>query len=219
MDAYREALEILRDRDLVFPCSCTRSQLGPGGNCGGRCRPAPGDPVAQRLRVVAGLPGFTDCFLGPQPPQPGAQDLVLWRKDDLPAYQLAVSVDDGEDSISDVVRGVDLLETTAAQHLIISALGKTPPRYAHLPLLCDPQGRKLSKQNGAPPLDLSDPLANLQRALERLGQGVRAEPGDCVKRLLERAVSRWNSDAAIAAAGSAGSELRWQEAPRETVAS
>jgi glutamyl-Q tRNA(Asp) synthetase len=212
--AYEEALASLDSQGLIFDCCCTRAELGPGGNCGERCRPEPGQPVARRLRVREGLPGFDDRFLGPQPAQPGRQDMVLWRKDGLPAYQLAVSVDDGWQGISDVVRGADLLHATGVQRLLLAALGYQPPRYAHVPLLCNDDGRKLSKQTGAPPLDEEKPLENLIAALAMLGQRVEHRPGDTPQQLLARASAQWNPRAAIAAAAAQRSPLRLREAPR-----
>lgn len=214
MDAYRAALRSLEGKGLVFACCCSRSELGPGGNCGGRCRPKPGQATASRLRIDNDLPASTDRFLGPQPAQPGPQDMVLWRKDDLPAYQLAVSVDDGWQGISDVVRGADLLHATPVQRMLIDALEYAPPRYAHLPLLCNEDGRKLSKQTGAPALNEEFPLANLDRALSLLGQPVTAAPDDTPATLLSRAAAVWNPAAAVSAASEKGTSLRLEEAPR-----
>lgn len=190
LDAYREALAKLAEAGMLFPCVCTRAELGPGGNCGGRCRPGPHDTVAQRLRIRDGLPGFRDRFCGVQSAQAGARDLVLWRKDGLPAYQLAVSVDDGWQGITEVVRGADLLETTAAQRFLLGALGHVPPTYGHLPLLRGEDGRKLSKQNGAPALDDACALQNLQEALSLLGQTPERGAGT-PERLLARAIDSW----------------------------
>jgi glutamyl-Q tRNA(Asp) synthetase len=125
-----------------------------------------------------------------QSARPGAQDLVLWRKDGLPAYQLAVSVDDGWQAITQVVRGADLLETTAAQRYLLGALGHMPPTYGHLPLLRGEDGRKLSKQNGAPALDNSCALDNLREALSLLGQ-TPARGVVTPERLLAKAIDSW----------------------------
>jgi glutamyl-Q tRNA(Asp) synthetase len=91
-------------------------------------------------------------------------DFVLKRADGLWAYQLAVVVDDGWQEVSHVVRGEDLADNTARQILLQRALSLTTPNYLHLPLVRGADGHKLSKQNGASPIDLGDPLAALRAA-------------------------------------------------------
>jgi glutamyl-Q tRNA(Asp) synthetase len=96
-------------------------------------------------------------------------DFVLRRADSLWAYQLAVVVDDGDQGITDVVRGEDLTDNTARQILLQQALGLPTPRYLHTPLVCAANGEKLSKQNGARALDLGEPVAALEQAASALG--------------------------------------------------
>jgi glutamyl-Q tRNA(Asp) synthetase len=96
-------------------------------------------------------------------------DFVLRRADGLWAYQLAVVVDDAWQGISDVVRGTDLADNTARQILLQRALGLPTPRYLHTPLVLGADGHKLSKQNGAAPLELDDPLPALRSAARVLG--------------------------------------------------
>jgi glutamyl-Q tRNA(Asp) synthetase len=91
-------------------------------------------------------------------------DFVLRRADGLWAYQLAVVVDDGAQGVTDVVRGMDLLDNTARQIVLQKALGLPTPRYLHVPLVLGENGEKLSKQNGAQALDLSDPSKSLKEA-------------------------------------------------------
>jgi glutamyl-Q tRNA(Asp) synthetase len=189
--AYRAALDDLAAQNLVFPCSCTRATLGPGGSCGGRCKPRAGQPVALRLRLDAALQAWEDGFRGAQPAPAGRADIVLWRKDNLPAYQLAVTVDDRDQCISNVVRGADLIAETALQRHILTRLGATPPHYAHVPLLCAADGRKLSKQNGAPAITDRHALANLRRVLHLLGQGSAAAAADSPEELLRVATDGW----------------------------
>jgi len=102
-------------------------------------------------------------------------DFVLKRADGLCAYQLAVVVDDAAQGVTDVVRGVDLLGNTARQILLQRALGLRTPRYLHTPLVLGANGEKLSKQNGAQALDVSQPLVVLNRAAAVLG--LRAQAG------------------------------------------
>ena len=102
-------------------------------------------------------------------------DFVLKRADGLWAYQLAVVVDDAAQGITDIVRGEDLADNTARQILLQRALGLPTPRYLHTPLVRGANGEKLSKQNGARALDLSDPLAALNQAATVLG--LAQQPG------------------------------------------
>jgi len=117
-----------------------------------------------------------DRLLGDQQQNVAEQvgDFVLVRADGLFAYQLAVVVDDAAQGITDVVRGEDLADNTARQIVLQHALGLPTPRYLHTPLVLGINGEKLSKQNGAQALDLSDPLAALNEAAAVLGLGVQA---------------------------------------------
>ena len=95
-------------------------------------------------------------------------DFVLRRADGLWAYQLAVVVDDAAQGITHIVRGADLTDNTARQIVLQRALGLPTPNYMHTPLVLGENGEKLSKQNGAEALDLSDPLQALNRAAQAL---------------------------------------------------
>lgn len=114
---------------------------------------------------------WQDRRLGPQSLRPTevAGDFVLQRADDLYAYQLAVVVDDGLQGITHVVRGEDLADNTPRQLLLQHALGLPAPAYLHSPLVRMPDGDKLSKQHGAPPLNLQSPLLALSQAAVTLG--------------------------------------------------
>ena len=184
--AYQQAFDTLAGRGLVYGCGCTRREIADSSLRGASAspdgeRPYPGtcrhglppgrQARAWRLRVPAGTDTFVDRWLGPQQ-QDVAQavgDFVLRRADGLWAYQLAVVVDDAEQGVTDVVRGADLLSSTARQRVLARLLGATPPRVMHVPLITDPAtGLKLSKQNGAAPLDTGQPLAMLARAWQAL---------------------------------------------------
>jgi glutamyl-Q tRNA(Asp) synthetase len=115
-------------------------------------------------------------------------DFVLKRADGLWAYQLAVVVDDAAQGITDVVRGEDLLDNTARQILLQQALGLPTPRYLHVPLVRGANGEKLSKHNGAAPLDISEPL----RALNDVAQVLGLQPqADQLADWLDQAVQQW----------------------------
>jgi len=171
---YQAALDQLLAADLAFECHCSRSDLAATGGIHRHCvagarRPDP----AIRLRVEQDCEiDFDDAVHGRirQRVDREVGDFVLRRTDGLWAYQLAVVVDDAEQGITDVVRGADLLASTPRQILLQRALGLPTPRHAHLPLLLDADGRKLSKSCAARPIDPADPLPALQAAWAALGQ-------------------------------------------------
>ena len=170
---YEAALQRLLGSRDAFVCHCSRSALGEDGvhrTCvAGVQRPDP----AIRLRVADGtVIGFDDAVYGhvSQDVAAAVGDFVLRRADGPWAYQLAVVVDDAAQGITDVVRGADLLDSTPRQILLQRRLGLPTPRYAHLPLVVDGDGRKLSKSLAALPIDGDDPLPPLRAAWRALGQ-------------------------------------------------
>ena len=174
---YQKSLENLRQ--FTYWCGCTRrevadSSLGLAADGAqiypGTCRnglPAGRPPRALRLKVSGSI-DFIDRVQGPQRQnlENDVGDFVLLRADGQFAYQLAVVVDDAEQGVTDVVRGGDLLGSTARQIFLQRRLGLATPRYLHVPAALDAAGEKLSKQTGAGPV--SD--ADLRRALAFLGQ-------------------------------------------------
>ncbi|MDQ3206026.1 MAG: tRNA glutamyl-Q(34) synthetase GluQRS [Pseudomonadota bacterium] len=171
---YQAALDRLLDRGLAFHCHCSRSELAAARGVHRRCVTSRRRrETAVRLRVDDhSLVSFEDAIQGPQTQHVGAQvgDFVLRRADGYWAYQLAVVVDDAAQGMTDVVRGADLLQSTPRQILLQRALGVPTPRYAHLPLVRDREGRKLSKSDAALPLDPAAPLPALRAAWVALGQ-------------------------------------------------
>ena len=168
--AYAAALARLAADGAAYPCACSRSDLEPfAGVHPETCvrAHAPGLPAAWRLRVPAGsVIVFDDALQGPQQQDVAAAvgNFVLRRADGFWSYQLAVVVDDAWQGITEVVRGADLLDSTPRQILLQRALGLPTPRYLHLPVATDAEGRKLSKSSGGRPLDAA-PLASLRAAL------------------------------------------------------
>ena len=171
---YQAALDRLLAQELAFECHCSRSDLAASSGIHRRCvgqarRPDP----AIRLRVDEGSEiTFDDLVHGSVVQRVDLEvgDFVLRRADGLWAYQLAVVVDDAAQGITDVVRGADLLGSTPRQILLQRALGLPTPRHAHLPLLLDADGRKLSKSCAAMPVDPADPLPALHASWSALGQ-------------------------------------------------
>lgn len=184
---YRNTLQSLIDRALAYPCTCSRKAIAAALQAQGRPRSRHGElaypgtcragcrgsgPRAWRFRLPDDAAvRWLDERLGPQSQDVTAElgDFVLQRSDGLFSYQLAVVVDDAAQGITHVVRGEDLADNTARQILLQRALGLPQPAYAHMPLALGDNGEKLSKQNGAKPLDLSDPLSALNEAARVLG--------------------------------------------------
>jgi len=191
---YEAVLERLRQAGQIYPCSCTRKRLESlGHKYDGHCRTHPAQlPAAWRLQVAEDTAiRFVDRHLGHQVQQLGAQgDFIIHRKDGLFAYALAVVVDDWQQGITHVVRGSDLLSATGNQVFLFNLLGAQPPSYAHIPVITDCQGLKLSKQNHAQALDSQIPGHNLWRALWALGarppkELSQSDPVDVIQWALE----------------------------------
>jgi glutamyl-Q tRNA(Asp) synthetase len=196
--AYEQALELLASQQKTFACSCTRQQLSSAGACQNSCQTRQAlvtEPWAIRIARRAGSEvEFKDQLQGLQAENPGqdADNYVVKRKDGLYAYQLAVVVDDASASINHIVRGSDLLETTARQIYLQQALALATPGYCHLPVITNEQGEKYSKQNHAPALINADAAQNLRQALAFLKQPT--PPSDCCKpeSILAFACQRWS---------------------------
>jgi glutamyl/glutaminyl-tRNA synthetase len=167
-DLYRDAWRRLLDGGWLYPCRCSRKDLAVAmqaphddeGIYPGTCRPAqveisqPGAPSGAnwRFRVPDGQAiEFEDRHFGSQRFVSGQDfgDFLVWRRDDLPSYQLAVVVDDAAMQITEVVRGADLLKSTARQILLAQALGLASPAWYHCDLLRDEQGQRLAKRHDA----------------------------------------------------------------------
>ena len=176
---YAAAFARLQQAGSVYPCWCSRSDLAASdGRHPATCiapRDASREP-AWRLRVPARVIAFDDAIQGriEQDIAREIGDFVVLRADGWYAYQLAVVVDDAAQHITHVVRGADLVESTPRQILLQELLDLPRVRYAHLPLVLDSEGRKLSKQENAIAVDAADPLPALRAALVFLGQQVPA---------------------------------------------
>jgi glutamyl/glutaminyl-tRNA synthetase len=168
MNFYREALGKLRAGDFVYPCTCSRKDIQSAisaphgddepvypGTCRHKTGPARAGVARQaplRFRVPDGkVISFWDGNHGEQKFVAGKDfgDFVVWRGDDVPAYQLACVVDDAAMRITEVVRGADLLLSTARQILLYRALGLEPPDFFHCDLMLDAAGRRLAKRHDA----------------------------------------------------------------------
>jgi glutamyl-tRNA synthetase len=208
-DRYDQALDRLRAAGHVFPCWCSRADIaraataphGPGDEgprYPGTCRELTEEQKHQfsasdrrpslRLRVPAGEVEWVDQVAGPQRQDVLATvgDFVLRRADGVHAYQLAVVVDDVAGGIEEVVRGDDLLSSTPRQVLLYRLLGAPAPRWAHVPLILGPDGKRLSKRHGSVAvrqlreagLDAPRLLGQLAASLHLCSAGARVTPGE-----------------------------------------
>ena len=183
--AYQAAFDALAARGLVYACACTRKEVADSllnqrerafgrelvypGTC--RHGLGPGRQArAWRVRTAEEIVAFDDVLQGPQRQDLAREvgDFVVRRADGPWAYQLAVVVDDGAAGVSHVVRGADLLDSTPRQILLQRLLGLPTPVYAHVDVLANAQGEKLSKQTGAPAVDAADAPASLAQAAQTL---------------------------------------------------
>ncbi|MFQ3324754.1 MAG: glutamyl-Q tRNA(Asp) synthetase [Pseudomonadales bacterium] len=193
---YRDCLADLAKKHLVYACDCSRAQIN-NGIYSGRCRErkaAPLPPFALRLKTTATDMEFIDAIQGPYRQNITTQtgDFILWRKDELPAYQLAVVADDAYQNITHIIRGSDLLDSTPRQIYLAKALQFNRAEYGHLPVLVNNEGQKLSKQHHANPIDDSTPLDNIYHALQKLGQVLPIERPKMVAELLTWAIDNWD---------------------------
>lgn len=223
---YQRALDALAARRLAYPCACSRKDIAAALAAQGQARARHGElryPGTCRSGLH-GRParcwrlnttGFDEKAPQPQAPDPvlhwydrrlGAQqqqvasavgDFVLRRGDGCWAYQLAVVVDDGDQGVTDVVRGADLADNTPRQILLQRLLALARPRYLHLPLVYDANHEKLSKRNGAAALDLRGPAQACQALLQAasvLGLAPPAAPDAhtiCLSDTLAHCVAAW----------------------------
>lgn len=203
-DAYRNALDKLKKRGLVYPCACSRREIADSAVHGidgpvypGTCRKgllAGRAMRAERVLTNGTRIEFKDAIQGviSQNIERHIGDFVLKRADGLHAYQLAVVVDDAAQDITDIVRGGDLLDSTPRQIYLQQLLGFTTPRYAHLPVAVNVIGEKLSKQTLAAAIDAADPVPTLNAALTFLGQDSVSDCGpQDTGSFWQRAIAGW----------------------------
>ena len=203
---YQAALKTLTERGLVYECSCTRAQLARAGHDGidgpvypGTCRQGPrgSGKRSMRFRVAPGPILLEDGIQGvtARDGESDIGDFIVQRSDGIFGYHLACVVDEHAQRITDVVRGADLLGSSLCQKLLQQAFAYTPPSYAHLAVLVDESGRKLSKQNHAIPIDARMAGSNLFTSLNVLGQQPPAALERAgVREILDWARPHWRRD-------------------------
>lgn len=203
---YHDALADLRRNGFAYPCGCSRKDIaavarqgieGPvyPGTCRGGLKPGR-QARTQRFRIPPGDLAVHDRIRGRLALDVSTElgDFVLHRADGVPAYQLAVVVDDAAQGINQVVRGADLLLCSLRQRLLQQALGLPAPEYAHLPLALDSQGRKLSKSAAGTPLGIADAPTSLRRAWAFLGQVPCPGDIDQTDDFLAFAIAHWSPE-------------------------
>ncbi len=211
--AYEAALVRLLQAGRAYPCGCSRRDIDAALAAAGvphardaervypgTCRAGLRGRTPRATRMLTGeLEGsgtvitWHDRRLGAQRQDVGSEvgDFVLRRADGPHAYQLAVVVDDAQQGVTHVVRGEDLADNTPRQILLQRALGLPTPVYLHTPLVYACDGSKLSKQNGARPVDTDDPVRVLEQAASILGLAVETGPGRTREAFLAACVESW----------------------------
>lgn len=179
LEAHQAALAQILSKQMAYPCGCSRRDLadaprGPlgviyPGTCRGGCE---ADETAIRARTTDQLVSFDDALQGfhSQRLESDSGDFVIRRRDGLIAYQLAVVVDDELQRITEVVRGIDLIDSTVRQIWLQYLLEYQTPAYVHIPVITHPNGDKLSKLTGAPGIPLDAIELTLVAALQALQQ-------------------------------------------------
>ncbi len=210
IDTYREALAVLQSAGLCYPCRCSRSAIAAAqladpaaepvypGTCRDNAAASSG-PHAIRYRIDASQPAveFNDVFQGMvrQDCRREAGDFVVQRRDGPFAYHLAVVVDDERQGVTEVVRGADLLSSTPRQILLQRALRYRTPTYGHLPLLTEPDGRKLAKSRRGLPLEPRDAPRQLWQVLNWLRQSPTAALARAsVREIWSWAIANWRPE-------------------------
>ena len=202
LDAYTDALSKIENKSLAFRCTCSRQQIREmGAVYNGHCRELSisEDKVsAIRVRTDSIPIVFKDRIFGEiqQNIEQELGDFVVRRKDGLFAYQLAVVVDDAYQGITHIVRGHDLLDSTARQIYLQQILQLPTPDYCHIPVVVDEHGHKLSKQQFAEPLDSRNGNIQILNALKFLGQNTRDKlRHESTRDLLDWGIENWDIQA------------------------
>lgn len=198
LSAYTAVLDSLKARDLCYACDCSRQRIKELGSVyDGHCRSRGSPPTADfalRLKSDRRIVTFDDLIQGPQSQQLDRDtgDFVVRRRDGLIPYQLAVVVDDAFQAITHVVRGWDLLDSTPRQIYLQQLLEYATPQYAHIPIVTNQLGQKLSKQHFAEAIQPSRRRSLIHDALTVLGLNPRpGNRGESVGAQLESAIAHW----------------------------
>jgi glutamyl-Q tRNA(Asp) synthetase len=202
---YQDVAHDLLQRNLAYPCTCSRKEVAEEALPGvegpiypGYCRDGHNPDRhshALRIKTEPGTVSFTDRISGALSQELAKEvgDFIIRRSDGLAAYQLAVVVDDAFQGVTHVVRGADLLLSTPRQIQLQRLLSLPEPNYAHLPLVLDVGGKKLSKQSSAHPVENRNPLPALLAASRFLGQPAPEEQPSGITEFWEWAIAHWDA--------------------------
>ena len=194
LDHFHAARQSLLQCGVAYECSCSRKSIPVTGIYPGTCRQGvkPGSTrLSTRLKVTGKPITFNDGLQGliREDLSRSCGDFVIWRADDMPAYQLAVVIDDALQAVTEVVRGADLLDSTARQIFLQRTLMLNTPDYIHLPVATT-NGQKLSKRFRSDPLSRQDPARTIRLALEFLGHRPSKQMG--LDELWAWAIEHWD---------------------------
>jgi len=203
-DRYQQALERLQKEALVYPCTCSRRELASlprgsiyPGSCRSRTPAEAGTPHALRVRTEGYVITFADRLHGivRRDLEREIGDFVVRRRDGAFAYHLATVVDDADTGITEIVRGIDLLDSTPRQIYLQRLLGVPEPDYCHVPIVVDETGNKLSKQTFAASVEECGPAETIFKLLQMLRQEPpRQLAGAAPEEMLGWAVKHWKID-------------------------
>ncbi|MBB1488079.1 tRNA glutamyl-Q(34) synthetase GluQRS [Oceanospirillum sediminis] len=203
-ERYQYAVELLQQRHLAYPCRCSRKQLRDYPVYPGWCREHSPDTQDSAIRVItSGQFQIQDriqdyCHWN----MADIGDFIIQRRDKLFAYQLAVILDDHDQGVNQVVRGFDILDSTPRQLQLLSHMDLPVPQYAHIPVIVNPDGQKLSKQNLAPAIQADERLSLLIAALNALGHTADSSVTSCgYQAVMEWAIKHWDIDRIPGCAG------------------
>lgn len=207
---YAEAFARLRQADRVYPCACTRREVGRAAYPG-TCRdglPAGRSARAWRLRVPTTAISLVDQVQGPYEENLATTcgDFIVRRADGLFAYHLACVIDDAAAGVNEIIRGVDLLASTPRQLLLQRYLGLPVPDYGHVPVVLGERGHKLSKQTQAPAVGVENASSALCAALDFLGLSVPHSTAQAsVDEIVSWALANWS----LSQVGSCSRAFAW----------
>ncbi len=197
---YETIRNKLDDLNYLYPCTCTRKEIGPNpypGTCKNGIS-SKTKPTSIRLKVDTLKLSFTDRIQGifEQQLDTDVGDFIVKRSDGMTSYNLAVVSDDADQEITEIVRGTDLLDSTPRQIYIQQLLGFKTPSYLHFPVASDKSGRKLSKQNHAPEINITNAAMLILDALNFLGQRPPTElAGASIEEIVQWGIDHWSLEA------------------------
>jgi len=208
LEAYRETIHSLIQKDHIYACACSRKDLSDNTQkselglyypriCANLKLDTRDHGLNLRLRISNQEITFQDATFGTVRHNLYKEigDIIIYRKFDLPSYTLAVTVDDAYQGITEVVRGDDLLPFTPIQIYLCKLLQLPIPKFLHIPVIVNQQGQKLSKQTGAAAVDMRDRSSILVQALRDLGQAVPTEMETAsLEDIWNWAIQHWNAD-------------------------